>query len=255
MSTQTRSGFTIIEVMLFLAISGALTVSILVGSGVAIGQQRYRDSVNTFKGLIQEQYSQITNVVNSDGDNPVCSPSGTTLDMSDQSNQARGTSDCLVMGRFLIVEETKVTAYDLIGQPPTAPVKNDSKSDVTELKSYFMAVQSPEVHDISWGARIVQPKSTNGMIAGILIIRSPISGTILTYTKDLKKADIVDSTKISGIVRSVIDESNTAQKDFCVDSEGGTFGRTARQAVRIKERATNQSGVEIPLENTKPCDQ
>src|SRR5690606_34898808 len=113
----TRSGFTIIEVMLFLAITGALAVSILVGSGAAIGQQRYNDSVNSFKGLIQDQYSQITNVINGEAKNPACSFSEGALTISDDKNaeEFRGTSECLVLGRFLLVEPEQVTAYDVIG--------------------------------------------------------------------------------------------------------------------------------------------
>jgi len=64
MVTKTQGGFTVIEVMLFLAVTGLLAVGILVGSGVAIGQQRYRDSVNTLKSYIQQQYSEVTSVIN-----------------------------------------------------------------------------------------------------------------------------------------------------------------------------------------------
>ena len=53
MGAKTQNGFTIIEVMLFLAITGMLAAAILVGSGVAIGQQRYRDSQGRY-GLIDE---------------------------------------------------------------------------------------------------------------------------------------------------------------------------------------------------------
>ena len=64
MGIKTDSGFTIIEAMLFLAVAGALTVAVLAGSGAAINQQRYKDSVNSFKSLLQQQYSEATNVVN-----------------------------------------------------------------------------------------------------------------------------------------------------------------------------------------------
>ena len=40
MGKQNTTGFTVIEVMLFLAVTGLLAIGILVGSGVAIGQQR-----------------------------------------------------------------------------------------------------------------------------------------------------------------------------------------------------------------------
>lgn len=242
MATKTHSsGFTIIEVMLFLAITGALTVGILVGSGVAIGQQRYRDSVNSFKGLIQEQYGQIANVVNSEAEKPVCSRSGGTLLFDDENQQARGTSDCVVMGRFLFIDATNVTAYNLVGEPPASEVDDD---DTTALRSYAFALQSPEEHEVSWGARIVEPKTTSDSLTSVLIVRSPLSGSILTYVED--------GDHRSNII-AMIDDANMAQKDFCVDSGGGS-AMANRLAVRINAKAANQSAIEIPLEEDNVCD-
>lgn len=242
MSTHTRSGFTIIEVMLFLAITGALAVGILIGSSATIGRQRYRDSVNSFKGLIQEQYNQTGNVVNSEMSNPVCNASGLRLVMHDTSKQARGTSNCLVMGRFLLVQPTSVTTYNLIGQPPVPAVGND---DSSTLRAYAMAVQEPEVDEVSWGARIVRPKTTDGATTSVLIVRSPRSGSILTYVQDGDHRTAI---------RNMIGDANMAQKDFCVDSDGGLLPGARRLAVRIKSGAATSSAVEIPFERDNVCD-
>lgn len=259
MRTQKRSGFTIIEVMLFLAITGALTVAILVGSGAAIGQQRYRDSVNSFKGLIQEQYGQIANVINSEVDKPACTDATDTLSFSDKSQQYRGTSNCLIIGRFLLIQPTEVTAYNVIGLPPEFPDKNKGDSDL--LKSYAVAVdttQLAETYEIGWGARIVWPKSVestegaNGVTAGVLIVRSPLSGSILTYVKNLKDGMVGDDAVLSALIGSMIDDTAMVQKDFCVDPDGSLSTRR-RQAVRINARAANQSAIEIPLEGSNVC--
>lgn len=260
MRTQQRSGFTIIEVMLFLAITGALTVGILVGSGAAINRQRYRDSVNTFKSLIQEQYSQIANVVNSEPENPSCSPSASTqgLVMNQADTQDRGTSECLVIGRFLLVKPTMVTAYNLIGQ--LDPGENEDAlegGDSEVLSNYFVTVQAPESHEVSWGARLVEPKTTNGAVAAILIVRSPISGSILTYIEDEAISEDVDPTDGAGlgvIIKGMMTDDHMVQKDFCVDSDGGLSVLARRQAVRINARAANQSAIEIPLEGSNVCD-
>lgn len=253
MRTQKRSGFTIIEVMLFLAITGALTVAILVGSGVAISQQRYRDSVNSFKGLIQEQYGLIANVINSEAKNRVCIPSDGTLLFKDGTEQRRGTSECLVMGRFVVIDQTQVKAYNLIGRPPAEVTKDMEVSDDTLLKEYALAVQTPEEYEVSWGAKIVHPKTKNGITAGILIIRSPLSGSILTYTQDLPETDVKEEARLNTVIRSMITADNTAQKDFCVDSQGSS-GMGRRLAVRMGARASSQSAVEIPLEEENVCD-
>ena len=45
-------GFTIIEVMLFLAVSGVLAAGILATVGGTIGAQRYRDAVDSFMLMV-----------------------------------------------------------------------------------------------------------------------------------------------------------------------------------------------------------
>ncbi len=249
MSAQKHSGFTIIEVMLFLAISGALTVAILVGSSVSINQQRYRDSVNSFKGILQEQYSLIGNVINSKQENPVCTTSGAALVIADESSgnkQPRGTSDCLVMGRFILIEPTEVTTYNLIGLPPDNEVADTS--DAVVLASYAISAESPEKFNVSWGARIVQPDTNGDVSAGILIIRSPLSGSILTFTGDLPGlTGVQEDDRISHIraaMQEMINSESMAQKDFCVDSDGA-LRFAQRQGVRIAARAASQSAVGV----------
>jgi type II secretory pathway pseudopilin PulG len=242
MRTQIHSGgFTIIEVMLFLAITGALTVGILVGSGAAIGQQRYRDSVNSFKGLIQEQYSQIANVVNSEAEKPVCTRTGNNLAFNSEISQARGTSECLIVGRFILINATEVTVYNVVGQPGAG---TPSGGDTAVLGEYALDIQSPEVHEVSWRARIVEPKSTNDSLSSILIVRSPVSGAVLTYVQD------GDHT---ATISEMISNTNMVEKNFCVDSGGGS-AMANRLAVRINAMAANQSAVEIPLEEDGVCD-
>lgn len=242
MRTQKRpGGFTIIEVMLFLAITGALSVAILVGSGMALGQSRYRDSVNSFKGLIQEQYGQIANVVNSEDQKPICIRAGDNLLFDMENDQDRGTSDCLIIGRFLLIDGDETVSYNVVGEPGASVSSGD---DTAVLSEYALALQSPEVQRISWGARIVEPESGENSLTSLLIIRSQVSGTILTYVME------GDQTASPG---GMIQEGAMVEKSFCVDSTGGS-GTTKRMAVRINARAANQSAIEIPLENEGICD-
>lgn len=239
MKTPASKGFTIIEIMLFLAITGALAVAILVGSGAAINQQRYRDSVNSLKGYIQDQYGELTSVINSDEPKPVCSSLGSEVNLDITKQQARGTSDCLVMGRYILIEPTKLTSYNVIGHPPA---DQTGKDDIEVLQSYALTLDGAESDDVSWGAQIVRPKTTDGMTTSVLIVRSPLSGTILTYIQDGNQKPA-----------TLLSTANMVQKDFCVDSQG-LSAKGHRLAVRIDADATGQSSVEIPLEKDSACD-
>ncbi len=240
MTTQAVRGFTIIEVMLFLAITGLLTVGVLVSSSAAIAQQRYRDSVNTLKGFIQEQYSQTTNVLVSEVNNPACRKTGNTLALDVGTPQARGTSECLRLGRYVLVEPTKVTAYNVIGQART---DEDGSDDISSLQNYILrTTNTAETKEVAWGARIVSPRTTTGLTTSVLILRSPLSGSVVSFVRDgnQKPSDMLDGTYMT-------------QRDLCVDSQSGSV-TSRRLAVRINAKATSQSSIEIPLEGDSVCD-
>ena len=57
-----QSGFTIVEVVLFLAITGLLTVGLLAGVSAALRQQQYHDAVQSFAGFIRDQYSRVIRI-------------------------------------------------------------------------------------------------------------------------------------------------------------------------------------------------
>lgn len=240
MSTQMKSGFTIIEVMLFLAIAGALTVGILVGSSVAIGQQRHRDSINSFKSALQRQYSTAVNVVGSETLNPNCVFSSQSLSFDLDNRRPRGTSECLVMGRFVVIDGNTMTSYNIVGRSPSG---GSAAGDAAAFQNYALALQAPDVYEMSWGARIVKPQTDDSMLTSVAILRSPLSGAILTY--------ILDGDHSSNI-KEMIDDNNMKEKNFCVDSGSG-LSMSSRMAVRINARAASSSAVEIPLQGSVTC--
>ena len=63
MKRYNSSGFTLIEVILFLAVSGAVIIGAFV-VGNNINEQRYKDSVMTFESSLQNLYSDATNISN-----------------------------------------------------------------------------------------------------------------------------------------------------------------------------------------------
>ena len=64
-----RRGFTLIEVSLFLAITGLLFIGITVGVQNSIYQQRYNDTVQNFMEFLRGVYSEVTNVQSSTNGN------------------------------------------------------------------------------------------------------------------------------------------------------------------------------------------
>ena len=247
MGIKTQNGFTIIETMLFLAVTGMLATMILVGSGVAIGQQRYRDSVNSLKSYVQGQYSEVTNVVNARDKTWTCDTNGNATEVDVSNGEARGTTECVLLGRFITIDATgtKLNASNVIGYK--SPGAATAASDIEELTTNYKLTASPidqDAVEVSWGAQVVKPQTTNPMPLSMLIIRSPLSGTVMTFTAEGVQSNLV----------SLIDTANMSQKrDLCVNADAGTFvGR--RLEVQIAPYATSQGAVQIPTESASLCD-
>ena len=104
MKRHTVAGFTIIETMLFLAVSGALAVGLMAGMGAAIGAQQYRDSVQSYADFLRTQHSQVITVVNNRSSEDQCS-------LSAPESQPRGRSSCVVVGRYITSTDTTGEKY------------------------------------------------------------------------------------------------------------------------------------------------
>jgi hypothetical protein len=249
MGIKTDHGFTIIEVMLFLAVTGGLAVAILVGSGVSINQQRYRDSVNTLRGFIQQQYSEATNVVNSRAGNAACVNAVVAEPpASVPSPQPRGTSECVLMGRLLTVADNGVDlkVANVVGYR-TSQTAPEAATDIAEITTNYRLGISPIDEDnsqVEWGAQIVKPKTTTLQPLSMMILRSPLSGSVMTFVKDGVQTDI-NGFAASGIL--------SANKDICVNADAGSFVG-GRQAIRISAYASSSSAIEIPSESDNVCD-
>ena len=247
MGIKTNNGFTIIEVMLFLAVTGALTITILAGAGVSITQQRYRDSVNSLKSVIQDQYAEVSNVVNDRNQDWTCTTAGNVLFVEAAAGQPRGTSDCVVLGRIVTINETgtTLTSSNVIGY--RTPGVAAGASDLAELDSnYAMTISpvNPETTDMSWGAQVVKAKSTNAQPLSIMIIRSPLSGALITFTAE----------GIQTNPKTMLNAGNmSAVRNLCVNPDGVLIG-AKRLEVRISGYATSQTGVSVPTEGESVCD-
>lgn len=248
MGAKTQTGFTIIEVMLFLAVTGALTVGLLAGSGVAIGQQRYRDSVSSLQSYIQQQYNKVINVTNDRDKSWTCDSNGTVTQVDTPSaGEARGTTDCVMLGRLMTVDETGMNLKSSVVVGYRSPGAVTQTNDIAEITTNYKFGTAPIDQDdssVNWGAQIVKPKTATPMPLSILVIRSPLSGAMMTFVKDGVQTNI----------GSMVSEANMSQQhDLCVNADTGSFvGK--RMEVRIEPFASSQSSIQIPTESSSVCD-
>jgi len=241
MTTKNAAGFTIIEVSLFLAVSGILAAGILVSSSASIGQQRYRDSVASLRSVIQEQYSAVTNVVNSSRANSYSCNSTANVNQSEGGSTQRGQSDCLILGKIIRITDGKnISISDVLGvRPAGATPTTSTDSEYGILNSYTLKSTDvgSEESTVAWSATVV-PESMS-----IAILRSPISSSILTFV----------STSATDSVDNIVSSNyRYPQTDLCVSPEGVNDGGS-QLAVRVMANATGPSAITIPSEDDVSC--
>lgn len=243
MSTLYKSGFTIIETMLFLAVTGVLVVAILAGTGTSINIQRYRDSVSTFKAGLEQQYSDVTAVRNEVRAANVSCDINAAISTSSGAPLPRGQSDCVVLGRYLTIVDTDITSSTVIGNNSAAEPLY--ATDIMELQAYKLSVlaTSTETSKLEWGARIAWPSSGAGATSptmprqiGLLILRSPTSG--LTYTFSSNEANM----PLQDIIKAGDTVPGQSQQRLCIDSDGGFEGGLA---VVIGAYASTASSIQV----------
>lgn len=247
MGTKKNTGFTIIETMLFLGVAGALTAGVFVGSGLAINQQRYRDSVNSVKSFVQQQYSEVTNVVNGRDGSEACANAIVTQAPESAAPQSRGTSECMLLGRYITVTEngTKLTASSVVGYRTANAL--EEASDIEEIKkNYKLGISTigQEIVEVPWSATLVKEKTTQPLTLSMLILRSPLSGSVMTYTHESINADLTALVAVS---------NSGATRNLCLNMSGSAIGGN-RMAVQISPYATSQGSIQIPPESTSVCD-
>jgi len=232
-----KSGFTIIEVTLFLAITGLMLTGLLVGMGSNVSRRRYDDSVNRLTSLLQAQYDLVANPQNSLTGNQTC--------MS--NNQAAGgRHSCLIYGRLVefLREGQDVRVSLVVGNDTTLRTGDiDVFGEANLTKSDLIQ----ETHTLEWGANLQQPGGTAYSTGFLLIVRSPINGSVRTFIP----MDGGNGTPLSGaVLTSYITQDNLNQgRDICIASPDAPSGNL--RAIRIAPDGSNPSAIQIlPADTT-----
>lgn len=241
MKTLDHRGFTIVEVMLFLAISGVLIATLLGGWTVMINTQRYKDSVDTVYGYFQDQYNLVYNVENERTSSLSCDSNSQVSESGGGASDHRGQSDCLLMGRFIkITNGETINSYAVVGrEPATRP----AGPEVEVMKAYNPKVVTQSIglseakQIVPWGA-VMRGKAGNNdpLNLDILLLRSPSSGVVHRYIANSEPG----TPSIN--VDKINDEFEKSDVTFCFDPGAAVQG--AGQAVVIRAYASSRNSIE-----------
>ena len=249
MGTQKTSGFTIVESMLFLAISGVLVVTMIGGVGVTIQIQRYRDAVETFKSLIQDQYSELTSVKNEErAANWTCNAQAETVEGGNDA-RSRGQGRCVILGRYMTIQGADISLRSVVG------FKNGTSTtgnDIDKLISNYVlntSTLTEEDTTLEWGAQIAWPRE--GVTSrspqmprdlSILFIRSPDSGQVYTFTNNSVPATTSPTTLDAMLIAEATVPGRGSQT-ICIDSGGVLL--ESNSSIYIEQFASGPTAIEI----------
>lgn len=248
MNSKRTAGFTIIESMLFLAISGVLVVALIAGTGVSINIQRYRDAVETLKAYIQNQYDEITSVYNDRDNSWYCDNSAQTD--KGAASEDRGQSQCVLLGRYLTIDGDTVRSASVTGRLVDGSIATGN--DINRLRDSYVLGISTVYQDettLEWGASIKWPSAGDSesrtgndrrQIA-ILIVRSPDSGLIYTFTSD-NVPEEPGNNSLKSMIVAASEVPGRAPRTICI--EPGGILLTNVMAVYLTEFANGPNSVE-----------
>lgn len=189
MGKKISAGFTIIELMLFLAISGLMMIGIFAAGNNAINNQRYSTAVSGLQDFMQGQYNSVVNVRN---DRTTGSCSGAGLNIAGALSNPIGQSDCTVIGRFITLQTTGAGASKVIDAYPVYATTDITDPSVTNAPNDRSALQNSglvtdtsasDTYALDWDTNLVQPHATPMSPAetfSLLVYRSPLNGHIAT---------------------------------------------------------------------------
>lgn len=222
---KTTEGFTIVEVMLVLSISGLLLVGLIGGTFASIARQRYNDSVRDFAEYLRTVYSEV---------------------ISPQSLGLGNSSDYAILGKVLVfgANENDSTVY-------SATIVGDAKIPPSSGKDFLAELQESENLQLICGNTAEEQPSTLASYtplwqSELVQANNPTLGTVfgnkfkgtLIISRSLTSAT-VHTAFLPEVTYNLLDqctpENNTASTSFeeGLNEYGAAYAASLERATSI----------------------
>lgn len=175
-----EEGFTIIELTIFLAISGLLLLVMFTGTGMIASRQRFSDTTDNLQAFFQAQYEEVVNGVNVRDSSTSCTTDGPTATLP-------GKSKCLLLGKLLTVSASGSTiqaAYIISTQSVTTQTTDKTKLQAASLQ---VMTNGQKTYELKWGAAVSKATrsttpplgSGRGAVNSVAFLRIPDDSRII----------------------------------------------------------------------------
>lgn len=260
MVQKSQSGFTIVEVMLFLAITGLLFLIGFLGTGAQLQQVRFTDSMRSLHSFLQKQYSLV-----STGANPRAAETTCTVNVGDPNappvfgagapvagDTAGDDSECVLLGKLVkfTPDSSNLTTYYVVGRRlPNSQLTGNDLTDLVNSRP-TLSDQAVDNTQINWSGTFYLPPSVadTNLSQAMAFLRSPSSGRIMTFA--FPKTAVNDATAPGSdtAFRSALTSDNFAQNSgYCV--QGTTGNRKAIIKLGYDQRT---DAIDVAFDNFNP---
>lgn len=168
------SGFTLVEVMLYLAIVGLVIMIGFNAVGGRTAQVQFTDSMRGLHGYVNSQYNEFINGV---------MPADLTCSYSDDNNRtpeiystedAQPDGTCVLLGKAFVFTDAEdgdsriVDTYNLVGRNLISATEDDNcgADDLRCLDPYVIDLNDPRVYELLWGTEFIKGNERNHTVFG-----------------------------------------------------------------------------------------
>lgn len=276
-----RHGFTLIEVALFLVVTGALFVGVTVGVQNSIYQQRTNDSVQSLVSFLRGIYSQTTNVENEGNGRTNKAVYGKLITFGESYD---------LSGQEIVGDQKTIFTYNIIGDIPGEGNNYDTSTNPNTLdalealhanvvaewnndgtiagqltSSGAKPVGIAESYVPKWSA-VIQKNDKYELFKGaIMVVRNPVTGSVSTYVKYNEETDNPTTVEVNRslvkaqtqnieldkILLNELRSFEAKQLDLCLNTNDNK-NSGMRFDIRIVKGAKNSLGVDmVPTDSSQ----
>ncbi len=253
---ESKQGFTIIEVMLVLAITGLMLVGVIAGTYSSIASQRYNDSVRSFSEFLRQIFAEVINpqsLGEGNSDKEAIYGKVAVFGLDDENDNDVIYTATLVGGVHPPRNET-----DFVKELGNESVKAHLFCEKTVDGRDFPSTVDSYIP--MWEAKIETPNESNTsnipMKGTLIIARSPASGAIHTVFTDTIYRINENCTGASNNLQQDLQTNQSSfsmhEIDFCIVSDNSRIVRD----IRLAADGHNSSAINlIPADGDVKCRQ
>lgn len=214
MGHRTQQGFTVIEVILVLAITSLMITGILAASGVQVRMQHYREGVESFRDTLAGVFEDIDAAKNDKGTGTVSIERCRDVNNIDNTATWRGAANCFFAGRAVTLRQ-KGEGTELQVQSVKSYIPRDTVTAVEKDPIYQEVTdENSRTQLLDWGVQVRYPKPLTKNPYHefqIRVIRDPRTGAALLQQNVNKAGWQAPSQDIVFCVANPYDLDNPSQ--------------------------------------------